>query len=86
VLTLVVSFILFAHPLTWKYGVGGFFVVISLVATQELQRRKGGDVKHVPAKDEAAEMEPLSEDVELAAVPPSNHEEDGEQSPHPTKD
>ena len=40
----------------------------------------------MPAKDEAAEMEPLSEDVKLAAVPPSNHEEDGEQSPHPTKD
>jgi hypothetical protein len=81
VLTLVISFVLFAHPVTWKYGVGGLFVVISLIATQELQRRKGGDVQHVPPKDEAAEMEPLSEDVELAPMPPSNHEDEGEQSP-----
>jgi len=85
VLTLVISFVLFAHPVTWKYGVGGLFVVISLIATQELQRRKGGDVKHIPPKDEAAEMEPLSEDVELAPMPPSNHEDEGEQSPNPTK-
>ena len=84
-LTLVISFVLFAHPVTWKYGVGGLFVVISLIATQELQRRKGGDVKHIPPKDEAAEMEPLSEDVELAPMPPSNHEDEGEQSPPPTK-
>ena len=85
VLTVVLSFVLYPKPVSWKYYMGGVAVLLSLVATQELQRRKGGDVKHVPAKDEAAEMEPLSEDVELATVPPSNHEEDGEQSPHPTK-
>merc|ERR1719469_1189797 len=46
VLTIGISFVLFAHPLTWKYGVGAIFVLVSLAATQELQRRKGGDVKH----------------------------------------
>lgn len=85
VLTIGISFVLFAHPLTWKYGVGAIFVLVSLAATQELQRRKGGDVKHSPPKDEAAEMEPLSEDVELAPRPPSSPAEGEEQNAHPTK-
>ena len=88
VLTIAISFVLFAHPLTWQYGVGGVFVLVSLAATQELQRRKGGDVKHAPPKEEAAEAEPLREmesaremDVELASMPPSSAAEEKSAQP-----
>ena len=69
VLTVVISFVLYPKPLSWKYGLGGVCVLLSLAVTQELQRRKGGDVKHAPPKDEAAEEEPLRDaDVEMAQV------------------
>ena len=42
VLTVTLSFVLYPKALSYKYFVGGAFVVISLAATQELQRRKGG--------------------------------------------
>ena len=45
VISIVLSFVFFAKPFVWKYGLGFFLVVVSLVATQELQRRKGGDVQ-----------------------------------------
>jgi len=66
VLTVVLSFVLYPKPLSWKYAVGGVAVLASLVATQELQRRKGGDVKHAPPKELAAgsnspEAQPLNE-------------------------
>ena len=53
VLTIVLSFVLYPKPISQKYLLGGLAVLVSLVATHELQRRKGGDVKasdaHVPA-------------------------------------
>ena len=45
VLTVVLSFVLYPKPVSQKYLMGGVAVLISLVATHELQRRKGGDVK-----------------------------------------
>ena len=41
VLTIVLSFLLYPKPLSWKYGLGGFAVLLSLAATHELHRRKG---------------------------------------------
>mmetsp|Transcript_41528 Transcript_41528/g.109548 ORF Transcript_41528/g.109548 Transcript_41528/m.109548 type:complete len:360 (+) Transcript_41528:69-1148(+) len=45
VLTVIASFILIPKPISEKYYMGGAAVVVSLLATQELQRRKGGDVR-----------------------------------------
>jgi len=44
VLTVVLSFLLYPKPISDKYVLGGVAVVLSLLATHELQRRKGGDV------------------------------------------
>jgi len=80
VLTITLSFLLFSadHPFTWKYAAGGVFVLGSLAATQELQRRKGGDVKCSPAK-EAAEAEPLRDpEVELAPAEEGSTHESGQ--------
>ena len=54
VLTVVLSFVLYPKPLSYKYALGGAAVLASLVATHELQRRKGGDVKQPPPKPAAA--------------------------------
>lgn len=51
VLTVVVSFLLYPKPVSSKYALGGAAVLISLAATHELQRRKGGDV---PTNDDDA--------------------------------
>jgi adenosine 3'-phospho 5'-phosphosulfate transporter B3 len=59
VCTVVISFLIFPKTFCWQYLVGGIMVVISLVATQELQRRKGGDVKHEPAGPLLPIKEPL---------------------------
>ena len=58
VLTVVLSFVLYPKPMSWKYAAGGAAVLCSLVATQELQRRKGGDVKQ--PRDDGVEAEPLN--------------------------
>ena len=58
-LTVALSFLLYPKPFSWKYAVGGAAVLISLAATQELQRRKGGDVS--PAK--GGEAQPLARDT-----------------------
>jgi len=60
VLTVVMSFVLYPKPLSWKYGLGTAAVLISLVATHELQRRKGGDVTHTNTSTEP-EGRPLTE-------------------------
>jgi len=49
VLTVLLSFVLYPKPFSTKYILGGIAVVISLLATHELQRRKGGDVQQSPA-------------------------------------
>jgi len=59
VLTVALSFVLYPKPFSWKYAVGGAAVLISLAATQELQRRKGGDVS--PA--EGGEAQPFARDT-----------------------
>ena len=56
VLTVIMSFLLYPKPVSWKYGLGGLAVVASLAITQEMQRRKGGDVTH--ASHEATSNEP----------------------------
>ena len=48
-LTVLLSFVLYPKPFSTKYILGGIAVVISLLATHELQRRKGGDVQQSPA-------------------------------------
>ena len=58
-LTVALSFALYPKPFSWKYAVGGAAVLISLAATQELQRRKGGDVS--PA--EGGEAQPFARDT-----------------------
>jgi len=68
VLTIVLSFVLYPKPLSNKYALGGAFVLASLVATHELQKRKGGDVQtptHSPIKD-------------LSAVPHIERDGDGD--------
>lgn len=57
VITVVMSFIIYAKPLVWKYYLGLAFVVFSLIATQELQRRKGGDVRPALEGNKAADLE-----------------------------
>ena len=66
---------LYPKPLSYKYALGGVAVLASLAATHELQRRKGGDVKHAPPKPEEqalntsdVEAVPLTKEVELASV------------------
>ena len=67
VLSVSISFLLYPKPLSWKYGVGGAFVLVSLAATQELQRRKGGDVKLAPPKrDGGGAATAAAADVEMA--------------------
>ncbi len=45
VCTVLFSFMLYPKPFSSKYALGLLAVVCSLAAIQELQRRKGGDVK-----------------------------------------
>ena len=70
-LTVLLSFVLYPKPFSTKYILGGIAVVISLLATHELQRRKGGDVQQsappkiapVKRKEKAAgdsEVQPLA--------------------------
>jgi len=74
VLTVVISFVLYPKPVSWKYGLGGVFVLVSLIATQELQRRKGGDVRHTPSK-EIGEAVPLTDepDADISVSSPMNN-------------
>ena len=46
-----------------RYLVGGVCVLVSLVVTQELQRRKGGDVKdgHIPKEGGEDQSQPLAQ-------------------------
>ena len=62
VLTIVLSFVLFPKTVSYKYYLGGVAVLLSLAATHELQRRKGGDVKPAthPEAIRDVEVEPLS--------------------------
>ena len=65
VLTVALSFVLYPKPLSYKYALGSAAVLISLAATQELQRRKGGDVKHSPpASHDTSEADKADEAVE----------------------
>ena len=41
----MLSFVLFPKPVSSKHALGGLAVLVCLAAMQELQRRKGGDVK-----------------------------------------
>lgn len=62
VCTVLISFVLFPKAFCWQYPVGGVMVIISLVATQELQRRKGGDLKDEPENQLFLVKEPLLPD------------------------
>jgi len=46
ILTVTLSFVLYPKPFSAKYLLGGLAVLLSLGAIHELQKRKGGDVKH----------------------------------------
>lgn len=65
VLTVVLSFVLFPKPISPKYLLGGACVLASLVATHELQRRKGGDVSDArPGKEQGGggeQSQPLAQ-------------------------
>ena len=83
-LTVLLSFVLYPKPFSTKYILGGIAVVVSLLATHELQRRKGGDVQQSPApkiapvkkiktKEKAAgdsEVQPLASADETDVVTP----------------
>jgi len=72
VLTVVLSFVLYPKPISPKYLIGGVCVLASLVATHELQRRKGGDVhntKGTDAKEAAEHTEPLAAAPDADAPP-----------------
>ena len=88
-LTVLLSFVLYPKPFSTKYILGGIAVVISLLATHELQRRKGGDVQQsappkiapVKRKEKAAgdsEVQPLASadetDVIITPVEPVDEE------------
>ena len=81
VLTVLLSFVLYPKPFSTKYILGGIAVVVSLLATHELQRRKGGDVQQsappkiapVKRKEKAAgdsEVQPLASADETDVVTP----------------
>ncbi|KAL1530753.1 hypothetical protein AB1Y20_001652 [Prymnesium parvum] len=69
VLTVVLSFIIFPKAISDKYYLGGFFVLVSLAATHELQRRKGGDVHHHrPIASSTKGIAPVSNRMEEAPL------------------
>jgi len=57
VLTVVLSFLLYPKPVSAKYLVGGLAVLLSLAATHELHRRKGGDVQGDSMSRGASQLE-----------------------------
>ncbi|KAL3893734.1 MAG: hypothetical protein SGPRY_014027 [Prymnesium sp.] len=89
VITVVLSFVLYPKLISSKYLIGGLFVLVSLAATHELQRRKGGDVQQEDTSKPTAELvrstnrmeeAPLAENVsegepELEAVGEADGEE-----------
>ena len=72
-LTVLISFVLYPKPFSSKYVLGGIAVIVSLAATHELQRRKGGDVQQLSAprstKEKAAgsEVQPLASAEDVVA-------------------
>ena len=66
VLTVVLSFVIYPKPISDKYVVGGACVLLSLVATQQLQWQKGGDVHHAPVSN-ATDLQPLAGEADTDA-------------------
>lgn len=62
VITVVLSFVLYPKLISSKYLIGGLFVLVSLAATHELQRRKGGDVQQEDTSKPTAELVRVSSD------------------------
>jgi len=75
VLKVVQSFILYPKPISSKYYLGGAFVLISLAATHELQRRKGGDVQG-PGSLGTKELE-IAQSTRMEEAPLAENMSDG---------